>query len=606
MATPDADAVAQRAEPSPRELRLLRRAALSGNADEIDRARREFPDNKDILKYSGILYYQKKELVSATATLAKAMAIDPSDTEAALFLMRAYYIADNQDECVNIAEHLLMLSPDHPDALRTLGRIYNRRRSWDKAASAWQRLALAMPDDSEASLQAARCYERLHRHAETLLFADKALAVDPGCGEAARIKIDAAIAGGDGDHGPLVDTIPAYYRMEPTRALRLIQQLARSERIEGSAAMVAALLAAYPGDQNIGGLATALAATWALKAERAQLQGEDRTATSYAAALNIIGPASTDAVAFKPAAAATQHPASGEGSGLTGPEAFRARNPSPDQAPVEKPAARLLSVLASGAAWVLPSKQALLRQAQRLQVQGDAEAVRNMLPRLLARAGRNASYLRSIGYLAVAVAAWPAATDAWSRLRAELPDDEDALLHLARCHAASGAHKEATEAAAALLAHDPKHAEAMQIHTKALLTAGMIDDAAAAAAGLIAASPTRALAWLAGQPEIWTPLVGAAAFSRNASVGSPELVQAADRAGVDYLGNGYGHEIDGDFVAAFIAFHAAALLRPADRDAALGVARVRNECRAQLGTGEASATALTPPVAATLHALCEE
>src|SRR5882672_5344940 len=116
--------------PSRRELRLLRRAALAADETAIDRARHKFPGNKDVLKYSGILHYRRKDYPAAELALTEALKIDPADTEAAMFLMRVHYNAEAPEKCEAAARGLLRLAPDHSDALRTLGRLYNKRRAW--------------------------------------------------------------------------------------------------------------------------------------------------------------------------------------------------------------------------------------------------------------------------------------------------------------------------------------------------------------------------------------------------------------------------------------------------------------------------------------------
>src|SRR5260370_24842037 len=94
----NAAAVPRVAALSSRELRLLRRAAFAGDTAAIGRARRQFPDSKEVLKYSGILHYRRKELATAEDELSRAVAARPDAAESANFLMRGQYNDESYDQ----------------------------------------------------------------------------------------------------------------------------------------------------------------------------------------------------------------------------------------------------------------------------------------------------------------------------------------------------------------------------------------------------------------------------------------------------------------------------------------------------------------------------
>jgi hypothetical protein len=550
--------VSAAAGPSPRELRLLRRAALAADQTAISRARHDFPGNKDVLKYAGILHYRRKEYAAAEVALTEALKLDPEDAEAALFLMRALYNVEALEKCETAARNLLRLAPDHPDALRILGRIYNKRRTWVEAASVWQRLTETSPDNAEAPYQAARAFDRQARHAEALIFANKALTADPNNGEAARIKIDILIASGDADHMPIVDTIAAYYRLDPDRALGLVQRLAREERVESSAAIIAALIKAYPDDHTVSRLAATMTAAWQAEALRSEVQGKDDKAAGYAAALRLIKPSSFDRKALEPAPVGTEALVDGrmvpEPHVITAPE------------PVHASTKEASNWRARLSRWV----------------------------RLVWRGPRRVLVTETVQTVAAADPIDP---------QEAAPSNAELLRHAQSLDTEDNAGA-LRDAPAAALPAQPSGQEAMRIRARAMLASGAIDDAAAAVAPIIQESIDEARAWLAGQPEIWTSLVGAKAFARSAMdfPDRSDLALAADLAGIECLADGFEHEIAGDLVRAFVGFYAAASVRPADHDAMLGVARVREGCRAQL-LGDSADTAAHPPATVVLLAL---
>jgi hypothetical protein len=68
--------------PTERELRLLlRRAVQSDDQVTIAQVQRDFPDNKDVLKYSGFFHFRRNELVAAEDALVKAVVADPDSNE---------------------------------------------------------------------------------------------------------------------------------------------------------------------------------------------------------------------------------------------------------------------------------------------------------------------------------------------------------------------------------------------------------------------------------------------------------------------------------------------------------------------------------------------
>ena len=149
--------------PTEHELRLLRRAAQDETA--IARAQRDFPDNKDVLKYSGIFHFRRGELAAAEDALVKAVVADPGDTEAIKFLMRVYFQAGAYGKCEATAQELLRLAPGDDVAQRTLARILKLKKAEaaapaEKALADPQNQAAPEPIETEAVASAGGVYDR--------------------------------------------------------------------------------------------------------------------------------------------------------------------------------------------------------------------------------------------------------------------------------------------------------------------------------------------------------------------------------------------------------------------------------------------------------------
>jgi hypothetical protein len=178
--------------PAERELRLLLRRAVQANDQvTIAQVQRDFPDNKDVLKYSGFFHFRRNELVAAEDALVKAVVADPGDVQVVDCLMRVYFRARIYDKCEATAKEALRLAPGSVSALRTLGIIYHKRGAWAEAATAWKSLAAIVPGDAQVSLHLARALERQKVHTP----AEEAVATDSkNHGELARIETGGVIA----------------------------------------------------------------------------------------------------------------------------------------------------------------------------------------------------------------------------------------------------------------------------------------------------------------------------------------------------------------------------------------------------------------------------
>jgi len=572
---------------------LLRRAAMAGDREAVRRTQNRFPDNRDVQKYVGIYHYRQKELAAAEEMLCRALASKPDDPEARLFLMRVHYNNGALDKCEAAAQALLHLQPDHGEALRTLGRIYNKQRAWADSASVWQCLTASAPNDAEAPFQAARSLEHLKRHGESLTYAQLALAANPQNGEAARIKIDAIISIGDGDLWPIVSVITTYYRFDPSRAVTLVRRLARTSGAEFSTALVDTLTTAFPDDPAVQQLAQAIL---------------EQRANAQARSSGLAQPDGSN-VLDNPNPMHVKPPSGLFRDWLHGPSRWVRLAGAKSRT-----VGRILRSGAGIAAFValtrilkiVPLPEAvLLRRAQALDTDEDVEELRKLLPQLVAFAQRDTTHLRPVGRLAVNAGALPEAIEIWSHLREREPEDDEAPLQLARCYARLERYAEAADSAAIVLTRKEDDSEAMRIRAKATLAQGKITDAVAATVPMILASPSEARAWLAHQPEYWTELVGGLAYSRAMTIspGRSDLLNSAEQAGIDYLGQGFAHELKGDLVGAFLAFHAAVCVRPHDQDAVRGEGRVKESCGNALRSGSENAASLLPSVSAMLLAL---
>lgn len=278
--------------PTPESLTQLRAAAMAGDPGDalpkVEAALRNYPDDPGVQKYAGVLHYRRKEFGLAEPLLTRAVSAAATDFEAAIFLMRVYYNIGNDQKCELTARALLGLQPHNADALRTLGRIYNRRNDWAQAAEAWRHLAEANPGEAEAPLQAARSYRRQDFAAEALEFANRTLSVEPANAEALRIKVEAAIA--LDRYETLPSVIVAYFDLHPDRALALIERLAQGKDVPAAAAMLAALAAAHPMDEAVSQTIETAAEDWRVLAIRSELQRNDKEAAICLGALRTLRP----------------------------------------------------------------------------------------------------------------------------------------------------------------------------------------------------------------------------------------------------------------------------------------------------------------------------
>lgn len=270
----------------------LRTMAMTDASDDalakVTSALDEFPDSADLKKLAGITHYRRKEYDRAESLLDAAMAAAPADTEACIFLMRVHYNAGSDDKCETVARTLLSLAPLNVDALRTLGRLLNRRRDWAAAAEMWQRLAAVRPADAEAPLQAARGYFRIGRMADALACADEALALSPDNTDALQIKFDAAVS--SGRHDLLVPIVARSFALTPAPLLTLIHRLAQGDDVQTAGAMLAELRRAHPADDRISQATTDAADDWRTLAVRHELKRNDKMAASYLCALRTLAP----------------------------------------------------------------------------------------------------------------------------------------------------------------------------------------------------------------------------------------------------------------------------------------------------------------------------
>lgn len=187
--------------------------------------------------------------------------------------------------------------------------------------------------------------------------------------------------------------------------------------------------------------------------------------------------------------------------------------------------------------------------------------------------------------------------------RAGLSPDDVAAIQVARAHLREDRLKEAESALLTAISQEHPPAEALRITLKIQLIEGRIEDAVATAQPFILHDPQKASRWFAGQTEEWALLVSALAFSRSLSSDRGDVLAAAERLGRYCLGRGFEREMQGDMVGAFVAYHAAASLRPGDADAALSERRVREACHAALDDDAVVVQGLLPSVSAKIFAL---
>jgi len=270
-------------------LRALAMLDISDEAlSQIEAALHDFPDDPEIQKYAGVIRYRRKEYALSEPLLTRATASAPKDIETATFLMRVHYNSGNDEKCEVAARALNALASDNVDSLRTLGRLYNRRAQWDRAADAWQRVAQINPKDAEAPLQAARCHQRLGHAEQVLHFSEKALAFDAGNTDALRLNFDSATSLGRYDR--LSPVIARCFDLDHILVLDLIHRLAQGEGLAAAAEMLSMLLEARPENDPIREAAKAATEDWRTLAVRSELRRDDKAAAHYLCALRTLNP----------------------------------------------------------------------------------------------------------------------------------------------------------------------------------------------------------------------------------------------------------------------------------------------------------------------------
>ncbi len=159
-----------------------RKAFAAGRADEalkqLSTLALTTPEPAGVERLRGFIYYQQRDMASAEAAYAKAMAQDPSDLESMQMRGVTLYSLGRPAEAIPLLEKAHTSVPStNVDPNYVLGVCYIAVRRYDDARHAFATQYGFAPDSAPAYLLAARLLLRQENPAAAEEFARKALAL---------------------------------------------------------------------------------------------------------------------------------------------------------------------------------------------------------------------------------------------------------------------------------------------------------------------------------------------------------------------------------------------------------------------------------------------
>jgi tetratricopeptide (TPR) repeat protein len=166
------------------EITQARKAFAAGHAQEallqLDALAKLNPEPAGVEQLRGFIYYQQRDMVSAEAAYARAVAQDPSDRESMQMQGVALYSLGRPAEAIPLLEKARTAVPSaNVDPNYVLGVCYIAVRRYDDARHAFALQYGFAPDSAPAYLLAARLLLRQENPAMAESYARQAIALQP-------------------------------------------------------------------------------------------------------------------------------------------------------------------------------------------------------------------------------------------------------------------------------------------------------------------------------------------------------------------------------------------------------------------------------------------
>jgi tetratricopeptide (TPR) repeat protein len=166
------------------KLEEARKAFAMGHAQEalqqLDSLAKLSPEPAGVEQLRGFIYYQQRDMVSAEAAYAKAVAQDPADRESMQMQGVALYSLGKPEQAIPLLEKARVAVPSaNVDPNYVLGVCYIAVRRYDDARRAFAVQYGFAPDSAPAYLLAARLLLRQENPAMAENYAHQALALQP-------------------------------------------------------------------------------------------------------------------------------------------------------------------------------------------------------------------------------------------------------------------------------------------------------------------------------------------------------------------------------------------------------------------------------------------
>jgi tetratricopeptide (TPR) repeat protein len=172
------------ASPSSPSYDQIHRLTDQGKFDEALSALGEIskssPSEKNLSHEFGVIYYRKGDYPNAIASLQRAIAEDPNDTEATQLTGLSLYLAGKSAEAIPYLEKVQSWYPSASvDASYILGAAYIQTKNYPSARAAFAKMFQVPPDSAAAYLFTARLLLRLDFGPVAEEYGKKAIELDP-------------------------------------------------------------------------------------------------------------------------------------------------------------------------------------------------------------------------------------------------------------------------------------------------------------------------------------------------------------------------------------------------------------------------------------------
>jgi len=145
----------------------LRRQGRVDQAQAIcERLVGRYPDYFGALYTLGLIYVEKKQYPRALGCLVRAAMLNPRSWKALTALSAVYLELGASEMAAHILEQAIVIKPNDPDILLTLGEVYRREREYEQARDAYFSSSQLDPTLSAAVIGYSSCCIELGQYAE--------------------------------------------------------------------------------------------------------------------------------------------------------------------------------------------------------------------------------------------------------------------------------------------------------------------------------------------------------------------------------------------------------------------------------------------------------